>query len=74
MTLCPCGRPLHYTNALAQQIVEESVARSGPTVRVVCGTDAYEVDRHYLALHGLKARELPMLAVQGLIKKVAEVG
>jgi hypothetical protein len=72
MALCPCGRPLHYTDDGLRELIEELGVLEGPTVRVVCGTDTYEVDRHYLALHGLKARELPMLAVQGLIKKTSE--
>lgn len=62
--MCCCGRPLHYTNAAVDYATHEGVRKWGPTIDVqVGGADrAYKVPRHYIALHGLKARELDMLA------------
>lgn len=62
--VCGCGERLHYTNPLAEASVRRLVAERGPTVLVqVDGTDiAYWVPRHFVALHGLKAQDLPYLA------------
>jgi hypothetical protein len=52
-------------------VVEEAVSRLGPDV-VVTGPDgSYSVQRHYIALHGLKTCELETLAEKGLIKKIS---
>jgi len=62
--LCCCGRPLHYMSEASEAAVSEMVALLGPTVPVVVAGQAYEVPRHYIALHGLAARDLPQLAVR----------
>lgn len=59
--LCHCGQPLHYTNPSIQKMVEEFVDQLGENVPVVCGDKTYLVQRHYIALHGLKATDLPSL-------------
>lgn len=60
---CACGKPLHYSTPEFQRTVERVVALLGPVVRVtVVGGPTYEVPRHYIALHGLKAGELPIIA------------
>ena len=61
--LCPCGQPLHYSNRRTREFVEDLIADLGPTVRVIIPQGTYLVPRHYIALHGLKAWELPALAV-----------
>lgn len=59
---CACGRPLHYTDPTVRAFVEAVIARQGPTIKVtVLGGRTYLVPRHYLALHGVKAAELPQL-------------
>lgn len=59
--MCACGRPLHYRDPQIQAAVERLIAALGPTIRVTVGGRSWEVPRHYIALHGLKAAELPFL-------------
>jgi hypothetical protein len=59
--LCHCGRPLHYTDPLVADFTRDLVKRQGPTVKVSVGGRIWEVQRHYIALHGLAAAELPEL-------------
>lgn len=59
--LCPCGRPLHYATASHRRYVERLVRQLGPTIPVTVGGRTWIVPRHYIALHGLKAVELPTL-------------
>lgn len=63
LKLCACGKPLHYADASNWAKVERLVALLGEfvCVRLSDGT-GYEVPRHYIALHGIKAQELPELA------------
>jgi hypothetical protein len=58
---CPCGRPLHYTDAAVQAQVERLVERLGEQVPVATPTGTWMVSRHYIALHGIRADELPAL-------------
>ena len=62
MTLCPCGKPLHYTDNGIQKWVEEMIAEHGPTTNVTVEGRTWKVPRHYIALHGLMAFDLPNLA------------
>lgn len=60
---CPCGDGLHYSSAETRRIMLMLVEALGPTVPVeVLGHGKWEVPRHYIALHGIKAAELPDLA------------
>jgi hypothetical protein len=61
MDRCPCGRPLHYTDPATAAFVREMIRRFGDTVKVTAVGRTWRVPRHYLALHGLTAAELPML-------------
>ena len=60
-TMCACGRPLHYTDQRTRAMVERLIATNGENVRVVVGRRAWLVPRHYVALHGLQASDLPKL-------------
>lgn len=63
LELCPCGEPLHYTDPTTEQAIRAFVAILGETQPVtVQGLGTWMVPRHYVALHGLKAAELPELA------------
>ena len=62
MTLCGCGEPLHYSSPETQAMIERMVEEHGVTVNVVTVEGTWAVPRHYIALHGLKERELPGLA------------
>ena len=57
--MCACGRPLHYNSPEIRQVVEEIIEEMGEEVKVVVGNRSWMVPRHYIALHGLKAQELP---------------
>ena len=59
--VCACGRPLHYVNAAHRRWVEEQIRLLGKDVTVRVGARSWMVPRHYIALHGLAARELPTL-------------
>jgi hypothetical protein len=59
--LCHCGQPLHYTDPAAKAWIEEMVAKHGEYVRVIMNDRTWLVQRHYIALHGIKAWELPTL-------------
>lgn len=61
MKLCHCGRPLHYTDPAIQRIVSMMVADLGPDIEIHCHGRIYQVQRHYIALHGIKAEDLPHL-------------
>jgi hypothetical protein len=62
--LCACGLPLHYPNAHTEAYVREQIAQHGPTIDVITSKGVYAVPRHYIALHGLRAWEIPDLADQ----------
>lgn len=57
--MCACGRPLHYSDPEIRRMVQEFVNELGEEVKVVVGNRSWMVPRHYIALHGLKAQELP---------------
>jgi hypothetical protein len=62
--LCHCGQPLHYTDPKIEYLIRALVNEFGPTVPVTIGDRTWLVPRHYIALHGLKAQELPTLGFQ----------
>jgi hypothetical protein len=62
MDRCPCGRALHYTNPATQAQIERYIGELGADIKVETAAGAWMVPRHYLALHGLKAADLPLLA------------
>jgi hypothetical protein len=63
---CACGLPLHYTSRMVREQVERMIALSGGNPMVVVTvtskhgrpTRHFLVQRHYIALHGLKTQEL----------------
>lgn len=62
--LCHCGKPLHYEDHAAQDIVERFIA-AGLSEYVKVPSDDHKrcwlVQRHYIAHHGLKSIDLPNL-------------
>jgi hypothetical protein len=56
--LCFCGKPLHYTDPLVADFTRGLIKEHGPTVKVSVGGRIWDVQRHYIALHGIKASEL----------------
>ena len=59
--MCHCGKPLHYTNLQSEAYVRRMIARCGETVVVNAGGRKWKVPRHYIALHGLRAEDVPNL-------------
>jgi len=62
--MCHCGKPLHYGPNIAhlKPQVDKIVEKFGPTVDIkVDGGKTYRVQRHYIALHGIRAQDLASL-------------
>lgn len=56
---CACGQPLHYSSPDVQEMVERLIASAGsPHILVTIDKRHWLVQRHYLALHGISARDL----------------
>ena len=62
--LCPCGRPLHYRDSKTETMMKFMVRLCGPTITVTTPDGTWRVPRHYIALHGLKADDLPKLGFE----------
>jgi hypothetical protein len=65
---CACGEPLHYASRGREAMVRFVVAEKGEYIPVTMGGITYRVQRHFVALHGLKAEELPELARRGIVR------
>ena len=62
-THCACGLPLHYGSPRLRELVQVLIDRAGsPYVPVSYQGRTWMVQRHYIALHGLKSHELQELA------------
>lgn len=65
---CPCGRELHYSNPETERQVRQLVARLGRYQKItVAGLGTYMVDRHYIALHGVKGEDIPLLGFERIV-------
>jgi hypothetical protein len=62
--MCHCGRPLHYTNPKLQELTQKFVEELGEYIPVHWNGRVFLVQRHFIALHGIKAQELPNLGFQ----------
>lgn len=58
---CWCGRPLHYSSYHEQEKVEAIVKRFGEFINVRKDGHTYRVQRHYIALHGIRGKDLSQL-------------
>jgi hypothetical protein len=65
--ICACGRPLHYIDPSVEAQVRRMVANLGEYATVAVGGRKWKVQRHYIALHGLKAQELPTLGFEEIV-------
>lgn len=66
---CACGLPLHYRDKSKEAEIQADVEKLGEWIPVSVGHDRYLVQRHYMALHGLKGNEVHSLMQQGIIRK-----
>lgn len=71
MTRCACGRVLHYKQVKKFLKIQAFIDELGPTIDLRVGDEIYRIQRHYLALHGLKSRDLPLLAEKGLVERIS---
>lgn len=73
VTLCACGLPLHYRNPVDRFVVDLLTAQAGddPFITVAGPSGVFKVQRHYIALHGLREVDLNGLADLGVIWRVA---
>lgn len=58
---CPCGEE-HDWRSKEWEFVRNVVEAKGATVKVTVAGEAWDVPRVYIAMHGLKAQALPVLA------------
>jgi hypothetical protein len=70
VTYCACGSPLHYRDPAVFRQVQSFVEARGPDLIMVAPGGSYRVQRHSLALHGLKVNDLPELARLGIIQRI----
>lgn len=69
--MCACGRVLHYNSPDAEAAMRRIITLTGEEfANVHCGGKSWRVQKHYIALHGLKAQELDMLAAMRVIEQV----
>lgn len=64
---CACGLPLHYTDKEMEAQVTKLSEELGEYQPVQVGHEKYLVQRHYIALHGLKPTEFPRLLKEKVI-------
>jgi hypothetical protein len=64
VTYCHCGKPLHYTDRTIELMVTELVRQLGEHIKITVDGRTWLVQRHYIALHGIKGSELPHLGFQ----------
>jgi hypothetical protein len=70
--MCPCGKPLHYSNPQIRALVEGMIAATGEhvTITITETGRSYRVPKHFIALHGVKGCELPALVGKYGIEEV----
>jgi hypothetical protein len=62
--LCHCGRPLHYRDVKVHLAVKKLIDSLGEFVNVTVGKSTWKVQRHYIALHGIKGSDLAKLGFE----------
>lgn len=58
---CHCGLGLHYTDKETFEKVQSLVDQLGSFLDVTVGAHTYRVQRHYIALHGIKGKDVSTL-------------
>lgn len=60
-TNCHCGRPLHYNDPKIEAQLKELTQQLGEYMQVTVAGRTFLVQRHYIALHGIKGKDLASL-------------
>lgn len=68
---CHCGEALHYTNSALQKQVQEIVDKFGPYIDVTVAGRTFRVQRHFIALHGIKGKDLSTLGFTEVSNSIA---
>jgi len=71
--MCHCGRPLHYTDPVIERMVRALIDELGEYIRITVEGRTWLVQRHYIALHGVKGSELPSLGFPEVTNASKEV-
>lgn len=66
--MCYCGQPLHYAQARHRAAMDQIVALKGRYIPVETPDGVFLVCRHYIALHGVRGRDVTKL---GFVKEPA---
>lgn len=61
---CFCGLRLHYSTFELQELVEALIKETGEYLEIHAGGRTWRVQKHYIALHGIKATDLPYLGFE----------
>ena len=59
--MCHCGRPLHYADPVIESMVRYLISQLGEYIEMTVAGHTWLVQRHYIALHGVKGSELASL-------------
>ena len=70
---CHCGRPLHYTDPAIEAMVRMLIRELGEYIKITVDGRTWLVQRHYIALHGIKGSELPDLGFQEITNMNQEI-
>ncbi len=63
--MCHCGKPIHYTDLENRVRVKRLIHYHGEFVSITIeGKGTFKVQRHYIALHGIKADEIDQLGFE----------
>jgi hypothetical protein len=61
VTHCHCGRPLHYQDKSLEAQLTDLTEQLGEFMPVTVDGKTWSVQRHYIALHGIKGKDLSKL-------------
>lgn len=74
MQKCHCGQPLHYSSKAKaiENYINDMCAKHGDYIDVtsMATGKTYKVQRHYIALHGIKGYELDNYGFEEVKKKL----
>jgi len=57
--MCARGKPPHYNDPHIRALVEKMIELEGEEIKVRVGRRTWLAPRHFIALHGLRAADLP---------------
>jgi hypothetical protein len=66
---CACGRALHYSDPVLQRCIQDFCDRLGEDANVEVNGRGFRVQRHFIALHGIKGPELLRYGVEGVYQR-----